>query len=367
MKIKIAVMILASTIFAFSCGNDAGQGRVEISISTEDGIEHLQSLVPGSPNNATAPSWLNTLQVLCYSGDPSNGGILLSDENFPSTALIDGQYLTLEVPVGNSIYFIVNAKDSNQIIMYAGSAGPVAIQENSIASLEIAMSRLMSEPVKDLNLTLQLKLAVSPETNFHEQLNRFGSVNESVKLYTHIYTRAVKVGDQWIPANPDDGINYEVGGSYSSSQWTGGQILSNMLQFITVHAEDASGGVIFYGVRVYDHRWEINENPLNIYMYHPSKLVVTLVGSNLPTEATTTIQMYVNGDWRDLYISGTTGTTFNATTTNPVVVDAPSGEGWFTGAPVQTRRVRVVYDGVAWGEQTVEVDWGVSQVTITGP
>jgi hypothetical protein len=69
-----------------------------------------------------------------------------------------------------------------------------------------------------------------------------------------------------------------------------------------------------------------------------------------------------------LYVSGTTTSTFNATTTNPVTVDAPSGEGWFTSAPVQTRRVRIVASVAPWGsEQSVEVDWGVSQVTITNP
>lgn len=81
--------------------------------------------------------------------------------------------------------------------------------------------------------------------------------------------------------------------------------------------------------------------------------------------------MHVNGSWRDLNVSGTTSPDFNATTTNPVVVDAPSGEGWFTGAPVQTRRIQIWNtsgSGSSWGsEVSIPVDFGVSSVTITGP
>lgn len=366
MKIKILLFVFLAAVFAVSCGNDAGEGRVELAISTEDGIENFGSIVPSSPNYATTPSWLNEVQVLAYAGNPATGTLLM-DETYPARSLVSGEYLPVEVPAGRNVYFVVNAIDRNKVIQYAGTAGPVDVQANSVLALNVVMAKMVSVPVKNVSLTLALKYLDS-NNNIQEQLTRCG-INTS-RIYANIYTRAVKIADQWVPTNPDNGFDYSVGGSYSSSQWTGGSYLSNMLQFITVRAEDNDGGVAFYGVRVYDSRWSGVESPLNIYMQHPSKLVVTLSGSSLPTTAK--VQMYVNNGWRDLNVSNTFSSNFNPQINNPVVVDAPSGEGWFTGAPVQARSIKVQYNPgpgwLDWGSpQSIEVDWGVSSVTITGP
>jgi hypothetical protein len=370
---KITLSMLILTAFAIlSCGNDEGTGQVELAISTEDGIEQFGSIVPGSPNYATAPSWLETLQVLAYNGDPASG-VLMMNETFPASALDSGEYLSVDVPAGNNLYFVINAIDRNRVIQYASdTVGPVNIQQNKKIAINVVMRKMVSEPTRDLNLnlTLELKYAYSNNPPMDEVFKSFGTINTNIIIKANIYTLAVKVGDQWVPTNPNDGFDYSPGGWYyydSVSQWTGGQFLSNSLMFITVHAEDASGGVVFYGVRLYDDRWSYDENPLTIYMRHPSKLVVTLQGANLPASAK--VQMYVNDDWKDLYVSGTTTSTFNATTTNPVIVDAPSGEGWFTGAPVQSRCVGVfggVANGEPWGwAQSVGVDWGGRQVAMT--
>lgn len=361
MKRNLSVLIIIGVLWTVSCGDDPGKGRVELAISTEDGIENFGSIVPSGPSYATTPSWLNELQVLAYSGEPATGTLVMS-ESYPVRALISGEYLSVEVPAVRELYFVIHALDGKKVIQYTGSTGPVHLEPKIVVALNVVMQKMVSVPTKDLLLTLDLKYYQGK--NFSEELNRCGISN----VYANIYTRAVKIDDQWVPTNPDDGVNYSVGGSYSSSQWTGGNFLRDALQFITVHAEDNTGSVIFYGVQVYDHRWGYNYNntskPLPVFMRHPSKLVVTLTGSNLPNEAS--IKMFINGDWRDLYIDGTTSTTFDATATNPVVVDAPSGEGWFTGAPVQTRQIQVFTGGSPWGSAEVDVDWGVSTVTITG-
>ncbi len=373
---KILILLMALSLAGFlACGDDEGESGVSMSISTEDGVEQMGNIVPGDPLY-TLPSdvaeWLKYIQVQVYANNKVIPRNLVMSRVVGKNALIAGDYLVMDIPAGRDLIFVVNAADINQVIQYSGTVGPLNIRPKSIIPINVILKRTVPLPNQVINFDLTLKTFDGSALMNATEMSRF-NITTNERIFVNIYTQAKKVGDQWVPTNPvyptGTVFDPQINGTYNAvnSRWeTTDNFLDNMLMFITVHIEDDNGGLVFYGIRAYDHRWGDNPllNPIDVYMQHPTRLIIRF--NSITESFNVTATMFVNGQPRALHAAGTYVNTNSVSPTNPIAVfDSPSGQEWFTGNSVQNRLVaitRVGY-GIVYS-QSIPVDWGTYTIDI---
>ncbi len=384
---KILILLMALSLAGFlACGNDESDGQVSMTISTEDGIENLGNIMPGDPSYDLPPAideWLKYIQVQVYANGKVMPRNLIMSKVVGKAALIRGDYLVMDIPSGRDLIFVVNAADSTQVIQYSGMVGPINVQPRSIVPINILLKKVnQTAAVTGIaSLILNLKDYNNKELNFSETIGSPAMFNiSSSEVKVNIYTQAKYVDNHWILANPPDATYENVVGTYDpgTSQHTGGPYISNMFQLITVHIVDAwdwtngNKGVIAYGVAIFNPA--TMPGPIDVYMRYAARLAVSLVGTSMPVYPAT-VQVLFPRDgtptWIPLNVNGTNSPTFDANVNNPILVESPTAEQWYpdTPQPIGTLYIRVTGNGSVWSSSPVpvEIDFGVSSVTVTGP
>jgi len=381
---KLLIILLAMTLGVFlACGDDEGDGQVSLEISTEDGIENFGSIAPEDPNFATYETdiepWLKYIQIQVYANNKISPSNLIMSKVVGKRSLILNEYLVMDIPSGKDLLFVVNAAGADQVIQYSGKAGPINIRPRSIIPINILLKKVnqtIPEQQSTSTITLHLKDYNNTSQSFGNTIGSQYSIS-GTEVKVNIYTQARYVDNHWILANPPD-FAFTVGGSYSSpEQYIGGRFLTNYFQVISVHivdSADSNNGVIAYGVALYNPNITPAPTSIDVHMRYASRLVVTINGSAPPSPSKVQIEFPAgSGLWKDLRVANTLLPEFNPYTNNPIVVESPSAEQWFPTIPqpVGSLDVRIVSGaGAPWGDANgvpVEVDFGVSTVTITGP